>query len=51
MMFHAQHVARSSYLFAHTDDRLILTRLETSGSGSGMGQSFAESSVQTMTLH
>jgi hypothetical protein len=51
MMFHAQHAARSSYLFAHTADRLILTRLETSGSGSGMGQNFDESSVQTLTLH
>jgi len=51
MIFHADSASRTSYTFAHTADRLILTRLETSVSGSGMGQNVDTSSVQTMTLH
>jgi hypothetical protein len=51
MLFHANRSSRTSYTFAHTADRLILARMETSGSGSGLGQTFDDSGVQTMTLH
>jgi hypothetical protein len=51
LLFHATRSARTSYTFAHTADRLVLARMETSGSGSGMGQTFDDSGVQTMTLH
>lgn len=51
MMIHADTTRKTSYTFARSGDRLILTRMETSGSASGLGQKFDESSVQTMTVH
>lgn len=51
LMFHATAEDRQSFTLAHVADRLILARLETSGSGSGLGQNFAASTVQTITLH
>ncbi|MEA2568483.1 MAG: hypothetical protein QOI24_484 [Acidobacteriota bacterium] len=51
MMIKATHEARTNYTFAHTADRFFVARVETNGSGSGLGQNFEESSVQTVTLH
>ncbi|HEV7920811.1 MAG TPA: hypothetical protein VGR02_08490 [Thermoanaerobaculia bacterium] len=42
---------RTSYTFAHTPDRLIIARMESTESGSGMGQKFDVTSLQTLTLH
>jgi hypothetical protein len=42
---------RANYTFARTADRLVVARVETSDSGSGMGQNVAHSGVQTLTLH
>lgn len=50
LMFHGETSSRTSYTFAHTADRLILARVETSGSASGLGQKLDETSVQTVTL-
>jgi hypothetical protein len=51
MMIKATHEGRTSYTFAHTADRFFLARVETNGSGSGLGQNIQESSVQTVALH
>ena len=51
MFFHASYAGRSRYTFAHTANRLTLARLETSGSGEGLGQNIETTDVQTLTLH
>lgn len=51
MIFHGTNTNRTTYTFAHTNDRLILARVETSGSSEGMGQKVEDSSIQTLTLH
>jgi hypothetical protein len=51
LVFHADYSGRTNYTFAHTADRLILARVESSGTGSGMGQNVEQSSVHTLTLH
>jgi len=51
LMFHATSEERESFTLAHVSDRLVLARLETSGTGSGLGQNFAATTVQTLTLH
>jgi hypothetical protein len=51
MMFKGTHEGRTSYNFTHSGDRLVLTREEGISSGSGMGQTFEEKFVQTVTLH
>jgi hypothetical protein len=51
MFFHATYAARTSYTFAHTANRLVVARVETSGSGAGMGQNIETTDVQTLTLH
>src|SRR5207237_10003753 len=51
LMFHATTESKTTYSFAHVADRLVLAHVETSSSGSGMGQKFDEATVQTLTLH
>ena len=51
LIFHSDMQERTSIAFAQAGDRLILARLETTSNGSGMGQTFDEHSVQTVTLH
>jgi hypothetical protein len=51
MFFHGTYSGRTSYTFAHTANRLVLARIETSGNGSGMGQNVKTTDVQTLTLH
>lgn len=51
MFFHGTDAVRTSYTFAHTANRLMVVRLETSGSGSGLGQNVETTAVQTLTLH
>jgi hypothetical protein len=51
MFIKAKHTGRTSYTFAHTADRLILARLESNDTGSGMGQSVNANGVRTLTLH
>jgi len=41
----------SNYTFHHVADRLLLARLETNDSGSGMGQNVEKTAVQTLTVH
>jgi len=50
MFLHGTYNSRVSYTFAHVADRLILARMESSDSGSGMGQNVAKTAVQTLTL-
>jgi hypothetical protein len=51
MFFHATYAGRTSYTFAHTPNRLMVARLEISGSGAGLGQNIETTAVQTLTLH
>lgn len=51
MFLHGSYVGRASYTFAHTSDRLIVARLETTDSGAGLGQNVERTAVQTLTLH
>jgi hypothetical protein len=51
LFVHGTFAAKLNYTFAHTADRLVLARLETTDSGSGMGQKVEKTAVQTMTLH
>jgi hypothetical protein len=51
LFFHSDSSERTSITFAQAGDRLIVARLETSANGSGMGQNFDESSLQTVTVH
>jgi hypothetical protein len=51
MFFHGTSEGRTSYVFAHTPDRLVIARMESKESGSGMGQKFDVTAVQTLTLH
>jgi hypothetical protein len=51
LFVHATFTSKMNYTFAHTADRLVLARLETSDSGAGMGQNIQKTAVQTMTLH
>lgn len=51
MFFHATYAVRTSYTFAHTANRLMIVRLETSSSGSGLGENVETTNVQTLTLH
>jgi hypothetical protein len=51
LMIRASGSSRTVYTFGHTEDRLVLARVETSVSGSAMGQSVESSGVQTLTIH
>jgi hypothetical protein len=51
MFFHGTYSGRTNYTFAHTANRLVVARRETSGSGAGLGQNIETSDVQTLTLH
>ena len=51
MFFHGTYSGRTNYTFAHTANRLVLARIETSGSGAGLGQNIETTDVQTLTLH
>ncbi len=51
MFFHGTYARRTSYTFAHTANRLMVVRLETSGNGSGLGENVETTDVQTLTLH
>ena len=51
MMIRATGSSRTKYIYGHAAGRLILARVETSVSGSGMGQSVETSGVQTLTVH
>ena len=51
LMFRASGSSLTRYAFAHTSDRLILTREESDDSGSAMGQNVQRRGVQTLTLH
>jgi hypothetical protein len=51
LVFHGSNTNKTTYSFAHNADRLMLARLETSGTSEGMGQKIDEASVQTLTLH
>jgi hypothetical protein len=51
MFFHGTTEGRTSYTFAHPADRLVVARMQSTESGSGMGQKFDVTSVQTLTLH
>ena len=51
LFVHSDSSERTSITFGQSGDRLIVTRLETSGSGGGMGQNFDATSVQTVTVH
>lgn len=51
LMIRASGSSRTVYTFGHIADRLVLSRVETSISGSAMGQSVESSGVQTLTIH
>lgn len=51
MMIRASGSSRTVYTFGHAAGRLILARVETSVSGSGLGQSVESNGVQTLTIH
>jgi hypothetical protein len=44
-------VGRTSYTFAHAPGRLIVARMVSTDTGSGMGQNIDSSAVETLTLH
>jgi hypothetical protein len=51
MFLKGTFASHSTYTFAHTADRLILARAESTDKGSGMGQNVEGVTVQTLTLH
>jgi hypothetical protein len=51
MMFKGHETEKTTYTFAQTADRLVLARMERTGKGSGMGQNFQGTDVETLTLH
>jgi hypothetical protein len=51
MMLRASGSSRTVYTFGNAAGRLILARVETSVSGSGLGQNVERQGVQTLTVH
>jgi hypothetical protein len=51
LMFHADAGQQTRLTFATAGDRLVITREEMNGSGSGLGQSVDGRSVETLTIH
>lgn len=44
------YIGKMSYTFVRSGDRLMIARLETADTGSGMGQNVEKTTVQTLTI-
>lgn len=50
MFIHGTYESHYSYVFTHAHRRLLLTRLEVTDGGSGMGQNVSKKSVESLVL-